>query len=76
MELLAYLKQKRGTAAALARTLDVSTTTVHEWSVGKKQIPADRCIQIESATGGSVLCEKMRSDIDWSYLRGTKRTGL
>lgn len=73
MKLLAYLKQKRGTAVELARTLDVSTTTVHEWSTGKKRVPAERCIQIESATHSKVKCEHLRPDIDWSCLRSANK---
>ncbi|MCV5533321.1 toxin YdaS, partial [Escherichia coli] len=31
--------------------------------------PAERCPAIERATRGEVLCEELRPDIDWSYLR-------
>ncbi|NPI99188.1 transcriptional regulator, partial [Escherichia coli] len=34
-----------------------------------RQLPAERCPAIERATRGEVLCEELRPDIDWSYLR-------
>lgn len=31
-------------------------------------------ISIEKASHGSVRCEDLRPDVDWSYLRGTRRS--
>ncbi|MBM2884884.1 MULTISPECIES: helix-turn-helix domain-containing protein [Chromobacterium] len=41
------------------------------WAVGKwrKQVPSDRCIELEKLTDGKVTCEYLRPDIDWGYLR-------
>ena len=40
------------------------------WVIRKKT-PAEYCPAIEKATG--VLCEKLRPDIDWEFLRGTSK---
>ena len=31
------------------------------------------CINIERESHGLVTCEEMRNDVDWNYLRGTKK---
>lgn len=70
MELKTYLDQ-RGGGMQLARTLDVSAVIISQWKTGTRQVPADRCIEIERATGGQVRCEELRPDVDWAYLRAT-----
>lgn len=42
---------------------------VYQWASGIRQVPVERCIQIERATDGAVRCEELRPDIDWSVLR-------
>jgi len=32
------------------------------------------CIGLERESAGKVRCEDVRSDVDWTYIRGTKRT--
>lgn len=49
--------------------LGVSPPSVNQWIKGVRQLPAERCPAIERATRGEVLCEELRPDIDWSYLR-------
>lgn len=70
MDLKTYLEE-RGTGLPLSRALDVSPVIVSQWKTGARQVPADRCIQIERATGGAVRCEALRPDVDWAYLRAT-----
>jgi len=31
------------------------------------------CINIDRESEGTVTCEDLRPDVDWAYLRGTKR---
>jgi DNA-binding transcriptional regulator YdaS (Cro superfamily) len=31
------------------------------------------CINIERETNGKVTCEDLRPDVDWAYIRGTKK---
>jgi DNA-binding transcriptional regulator YdaS (Cro superfamily) len=44
--------------------------TVYQWT--KNRVPAERCPQIEAATGGVVRCEDLRPDVQWSVLRNTQ----
>lgn len=44
-----------GGQAAMSRNLGVSAPTVNQWTSGTRQIPAERCPEIEKATGGSLL---------------------
>ncbi|EAX3299503.1 helix-turn-helix domain-containing protein [Salmonella enterica subsp. enterica serovar Muenchen] len=60
-----------GGQAFMSRCLGVTPPTINQWIKGVRQIPAERCPEIEKATGGAVTCEELRPDVDWSYLRGT-----
>ena len=66
--------QMVGGQAALARILRVTPPTVNQWINGDRPIPAERCPDIERASGGAVTCEQLRPDLaeQWAYLRGTK----
>lgn len=67
MDLKTYL-QSPGSAAQLARALDVHPAMVAQWKSGRLTVPVQRCIDIEIATAGAVTCEDLRSDVDWAYL--------
>lgn len=58
-----------GGPAKLAQAIGVTAPMVYQWASGLRQVPAERCIQIERATEGAVRCEDLRPDIDWSVLR-------
>lgn len=62
-----------GGQAALARLLDVKPPTVNQWIKSGRPVPAERCPQIERATGRRVTCEELRPDVDWAYLRQSCR---
>jgi DNA-binding transcriptional regulator YdaS (Cro superfamily) len=53
----------RGVQAALAKKLKVSPVLVHQWSSGKRPVPAERCMDIEAATDGSVTAVELRPDV-------------
>jgi len=53
MDLKTFLSKERGRASALARAIGVSPVTVHQWA-GGKQVPAERCPQIEAWSCGQV----------------------
>lgn len=39
-----------------------------------RQVPAERCTDIERATAGAVTCEELRPDLDmWAYLRNSRQ---
>lgn len=69
MKLIDYLKQERGRASALARALDISPVLISQWANGARQVPAERCPDIERDTSGQVACEDLRPDVNWAYLR-------
>lgn len=62
-----------GSASALGRALGVTPTTVSEWKSGERDVPLERCAEIERATDGRVKCEELRPDkVEFfAYLRST-----
>ena len=71
MNLKAYIDQQRGRASSLGRALEITPVLVSQWASGQRQVPAERCPEIEKATLGAVTCEELRPDVDWAYLRST-----
>lgn len=67
MDLKTYFKDRP--QIDLAKTLGVTPGAVNQWVSGLTEITAERCIQIESATGGLVRCEELRPDVNWGVLR-------
>lgn len=66
MKITQYLSaSERGSAADLARVLDVSPVMVSQWARGAKQVPVSRCPDIERATRGRVTAEELRPDVRW-----------
>jgi DNA-binding transcriptional regulator YdaS (Cro superfamily) len=61
-------------AAKLAALLGVTPQAISDWKNGKRQIPIERCAQIESATNVEVSCEDLRPDKHdfWEYMRTPK----
>lgn len=56
-----------GGVTKLAISLGVKPQHVCNWVV--RQVPAERCPDIERATAGAIRCEELRPDVDWSVLR-------
>ena len=73
MDLKTYIEQAdgRGMNLLLARSVGVSPVIISQWKTGARQVPAERCPDIEKATQGAVRCEDLRPDVDWAYLRQT-----
>jgi len=63
-----------GGQTALARLIGVKQAHVWNW-LQTGRVPAERCIQIEKATHGAVLCEDLRPDIEWAVVRGAQCQG-
>jgi len=63
-----------GSQKALADLVGVGNRTLWAW-VSRGNVPAERCPDIERATGGKVTCEELRPDLadQWAYLRGTEK---
>lgn len=65
MDLKTYLSgAPRGSAAAIADALGISSVMVSQWVKGRKSIPVARCAAIEAATNGVVTRKDLRPD-DW-----------
>jgi DNA-binding transcriptional regulator YdaS (Cro superfamily) len=39
----------------------------------QQRLGADLCINIERESRAEVVCEDLRPDVDWAYLRGTAK---
>ena len=53
------------TRASIALSLGVTQQTLTNWK--QRGIPADKCPDIEQATG--IKCEVLRPDVNWAVLR-------
>jgi len=72
MNLQTYFQlEGRGSLTVLASSINAFTSDVSNWSNHVRQVPAERCPDIEKATNGQVTCEELRPDIPWGVLRGT-----
>ena len=60
-----------GGASALAKKIGVSPQSVSNW-LRRGRVPVRFCPIVERATKRAVLCEELRPDVDWAFLRGTK----
>ncbi|MES2909867.1 MAG: Cro/CI family transcriptional regulator [Pseudomonadota bacterium] len=74
MKLSDWLEVSRGRGTQLAQAIGVSPVLVSQWASGARDMPIERCVPIERATGGAVTCEEMRPDkaADFAYLRGVQ----
>lgn len=63
--------EKMGGQSAAAKTLGITPPTVNQWVKGERPVPPKHCPQIEKHSG--VKCEEICPDVDWAYLRGTRK---
>lgn len=72
MNLQEYLKQEgRGALARLSEEIGIKPPIVSFWVSGQRQVPAERCPEIERITNGQVTCEELRPDVNWAVLRNS-----
>lgn len=69
MQLLDFVNAERGIRAKLAKDISVPQILISQWALKRRQVPAERCPDIEQATNGQVTCEELRPDVNWSVLR-------
>lgn len=62
-----------GSMNKLAKAVGVSKAAVFQWRLEGRRVPAQHCPAIERLTSGEVRCEELRPDVDWTYLRGSKK---
>ncbi|QLB18687.1 transcriptional regulator [Mannheimia granulomatis] len=74
MQLQEYLESsERGEMARLSKAIKVAQPIVSFWVNGKRQVPAERCPEIEKFTEGKVTCEELRPDVNWAVLRNSSK---
>lgn len=61
----------RGSLVRLAKSLGIKPPIVSFWANGQRQVPAERCPEIERLTNGMVTCEELRHDVNWAVLRNS-----
>lgn len=64
MKLSEYLKP-RGQTKTLSLAIEVPAALMSQWGLGVRQVPAERCPDIEFSTSGQVTCEELRPDLCW-----------
>lgn len=60
------------TQAEVARKFKVTREAVSQWIL-HNQVPAVHCIELEKMFVGGITCEEMNPNVDWGYLRKTKK---
>lgn len=68
MELKTWVDDQRGRQTTLAVEIDAQPQLVWQWANGVRQVPAERCHEIERATEGAVTCEELRPDLEWARI--------
>ncbi|BBH44723.1 transcriptional regulator [Pseudomonas sp. KU43P] len=73
MTLSDYLKtmDKEG-LDGLARRCGTSVGQLKQVAYGNRRASAGLAVNLDRETGGQILCESLRPDIDWGYLRQGK----
>jgi DNA-binding transcriptional regulator YdaS (Cro superfamily) len=69
MDLKTYFKDKDNSQVEFAKAIGVTPGAVSQWANGATVVSANRCPEIERATGGLVRCEDLRPDVDWAFIR-------
>ncbi|WP_417312393.1 YdaS family helix-turn-helix protein [Ectopseudomonas khazarica] len=70
MNLLDYLKTlDKGTAGKFAECCGTSLGQLRQVAYGNRRASASLAINIERHSCGQVVCEQLRPDVDWGYLR-------
>lgn len=74
MTLSEYLKtmDKEG-LDGLARRCGTSVGQLKQVAYGNRRASAGLAVSLDRETGGEILCESLRPDIDWGYLRQGKQ---
>lgn len=68
MKLIEYIEQEgHGSQTALAKMLSCTPVLISQWANGIRQVPLERCVDIELATLGRVSRADLRPD-DWQRI--------
>jgi DNA-binding transcriptional regulator YdaS (Cro superfamily) len=73
MTLHEYLKTlDKAALDAFASRCGTSAGQLKQVAYGNRRAGAALAVGIERESKGSVICEQLRADIDWAYLRGSR----
>lgn len=72
MELKKCIQSHGSNYAEVAKECGVSKSAVSQW-VMLGVVPAEHCPKIERLFVGGITCEEMNPNVDWGYLRKTKK---
>jgi DNA-binding transcriptional regulator YdaS (Cro superfamily) len=75
MSLADYLQQTGTSQRHLAELVGVTQGRVSQW-LGGETIPPERCIAIQTATGGALTCEQLRPDLEWHQLPDGRKVAV
>lgn len=71
MDLLDFIKpMNKGVLEAFAFQCSTTPGQIKQVAYGRRA-SAELAMRIDQASKGAVLCEAIRPDIDWAYLRGS-----
>ncbi|WP_372822178.1 transcriptional regulator [Pseudomonas parafulva] len=74
MTLSEYLKTMDSEGLdTLARSCGTSAGQLKQVAYGNRRASAGLAVNLDRETGGEILCESLRPDIDWGYLRQGKQ---
>lgn len=73
-KLLAYLNSlPTPDQQAFAMRCDTSVGYLRKAISTKQKLGEGLCIKIERESNRQIVCEDLRSDVDWGFIRGTKK---
>jgi DNA-binding transcriptional regulator YdaS (Cro superfamily) len=58
---------------AFAKRCDTSLNYLRKAMSAGQKLSEGLAIQIERESAGQVRCEEIRPDVDWAYIRGTRK---
>lgn len=59
---------------AFAKRCDTSLNYLRKAISAHQSLSEGLAIQIERESNGKVRCEQIRPDVDWAYIRGTRKS--
>jgi len=76
-QLLTYLNSlPPADQQAFARRANTTVGYLRKAISVNQQLGESLCINLERESGGAVVCEALRGDVDWAYIRGTSKGGV
>jgi len=75
-KLLAYLNAlKKDERTSFCSSCGTTERYLRKAISAKQRLGAELCINIDRESRGAVVCEELRPDVDWAYLRASHPKG-